>query len=66
MPPGGVVSPPAPGGGTPSGPQGGGGPGETVLPNTGARGDLLGLGVLGLILLSAGLVLGRPRRLTDR
>jgi LPXTG-motif cell wall-anchored protein len=62
-----VVSPPtSAAGGTPSGPQGGlqaaAGPGETVLPNTGAGRELLALAVLGLMLLSAGLVLGRPRR----
>ncbi|MGY2874248.1 hypothetical protein ACVW00_001438 [Marmoricola sp. URHA0025 HA25] len=63
---GGVVSPPASGGGAPGGPQGSAGPGDTLLPNTGMSGDLLGLGVLGLLLLSAGLVLVRPRRLTVR
>jgi LPXTG-motif cell wall-anchored protein len=37
-----------------------------VLPNTGADADLLALAVLGMLLLSAGRVLGRPRRLTVR
>jgi LPXTG-motif cell wall-anchored protein len=61
-----VVSPPATGGGATSVSQGGTTPGATVLPNTGADADLLALAVLGMLLLSAGLVLGRPRRLTVR
>ena len=65
VPPTTIVSPPT-SGGAPSAPQGAGGPGDTVLPDTGASRDLLGLGVLGLILLTIGLVLGRPRRLTVR
>ena len=65
-PPGGVVvSPPTTGGGGTAN-QGSGQPGATALPSTGAGADLLALALLGMLLLSAGLVLSRPRRLTVR